>query len=672
MYSLDETQSQVFYQSKENIVMKKFLSVFLAIAVLVLALPLGTLSLKTYAIQDDYTYVVQNGEVTLTGVNKSISGEIILPSEFDGFPVTKIKANAFFGCVNLTGVTIPDTITIIEGNAFQGCTSLKNINLHDNLKKIGWQAFNDTAYYADESIWKDGVLYIGSCLIDTKNTIPNTYHIKAGTTIIADMAFNYRINLTNVTIPDGVTSIGRLAFFGCQELKSITIPNSVKSIDYGAFSGCYRAQNLIIGNGVISIGEEAFSDCNSLTQVTIPASVTYIGDRAFRCNSFTEINVDINNNNYSSLDGVLFDKNKTTLIQYPAKKSSTSYTIPSSVTQIGVEAFPQCKNLTSIVIPESVTSVGDSAIHSTQKSFTIYGFEGSYAQAYAEYLKLKFVKLEYTDSWDNLIVDTTGVYAVVLGLAQDTENFLPTSDNEELFLILDKNQNAIKYNSIKGGYPLIAGEEYKIIPNNDFEFIGYALANTSSMLFPDAGAGDWYSDSVAYVVGTGIMSGYSNGKFGTTDSIQRQDFIVMLARFAGADLDEYKDVVCIFKDVKDGSYYEAAINWALAESITTGYDNGEFGVGDKMTREQIVTLLYRYAKDYLGMNVSVGDGAEAAIASQYTDYSKASSFSRVAIVWAIENGVISGKNTTTIAPQGNAQRCEVAKIMYNIYLSEIF
>ena len=171
--------------------------------------------------------------------------------------------------------------------------------------------------------------------------------------------------------------------------------------------------------------------------------------------------------------------------------------------------------------------------------------------------------------------------------------------------------------------------------------------------------------------GAGIITGYQNGKFGTSDSIQRQDFLVMLARYEGVDLDEYS-YKSKFSDVTRNSYYEAAVNWGVEKGITTGYDNGKFGVGDKMTREQLVTFLCRYAKNCKGKNVNVSSTKKSEISSKYNDFKNVSDFSRDAIYWAVSNGVISGKTDTTVVPQGNAQRCEVAKIMYNIYLNDIF
>ena len=130
----------------------------------------------------------------------------------------------------------------------------------------------------------------------------------------------------------------------------------VTSIGYCAFTGLTSVE---ISDSVTSIGRYAFWNCTHLTSVEIPNSVTSIGDHAFRnCSSLTDINVDSNNADYSSMDGVLFNKDKTELICYPIGKTNTSYTIPNSVTSIGDCAFRNCTSLTSVTIPDSVTSIG--------------------------------------------------------------------------------------------------------------------------------------------------------------------------------------------------------------------------------------------------------------------------------------------------------------------------
>ena len=153
---------------------------------------------------------------------------------------------------------------------------------------------------------------------------------------------------TNITIPTevhynnvyyDVTSIGNDAFWKCSALTQVTIPNSV-----------------------ISIGRSAFSGCSALTQVTIPNSVISIGSWAFfGCKALTAINVESDNTAYCSVDGILFNKDKTMLIQYPAGKPETSYNIPDGVTNIGDGTFEECSALTQVTIPNSVTSIGSYA-----------------------------------------------------------------------------------------------------------------------------------------------------------------------------------------------------------------------------------------------------------------------------------------------------------------------
>ena len=230
-----------------------------------------------------------------------------------GNSVTSIGYEAFRYCTGLTSVTIPNSVTSIGEYAFAYCSGLTSVTIPNSVTSIGYGAF----YYCT--------------------------------------------GLTSVTIPNSVTSIGVAAFYMCTGLTSVTIPNSVTSIGRWTFEDCRGLTSVTIPNSVTSIGVAAFSGCTGLTSVTIPNSVTSIGSSAFAsCTGLTSIDVASDNSNYCSVDGVLFNKDKTTLIQYPGGKQG-SYTIPNSVTSIGDYAFFECSGLTSVTIPNSVTSIGEFA-----------------------------------------------------------------------------------------------------------------------------------------------------------------------------------------------------------------------------------------------------------------------------------------------------------------------
>ena len=161
-------------------------------------------------------------------------------------------------------------------------------------------------------------------------------------------------------LDESVKSIGNDAFFGCTGLTGVTIPVGVTSIGDLAFYGCAGLTSVTIPTGITNIGAMAFDGCAGLTSVTIPASVNSIGNAAFGgCTALTAINVSDGNSKYSTIDGVLFDDNKT-LIACPAGKSG-AYTIPNGTERIGDRAFFGCENLTNVTIPNTVLNIGAAA-----------------------------------------------------------------------------------------------------------------------------------------------------------------------------------------------------------------------------------------------------------------------------------------------------------------------
>ena len=188
-------------------------------------------------------------------------------------------------------------------------------------------------------------------------SIPNSI------TNIGNDAFGICSNLKSIIFPDGVSKVGIRTFRNCKELTSVSLGANTTEIGESAFEGCSKLYSLVIGNSIVRIGDYAFNGCSSLTIIELPNSVTSIGRQAFAsCRSLESIDVSTENQLFSSVDGVLFDKSKETLICYPAGKTDDSYAIPNSVSRIEGLAFAY-NNLISISIPESVINIGAEAFY---------------------------------------------------------------------------------------------------------------------------------------------------------------------------------------------------------------------------------------------------------------------------------------------------------------------
>ena len=274
--------------------------------------------------------------IEISDCSESVT-EIEIPSEIEDLPVTSIGHEAFYDCINLESITIPDSVASIGINAFYGTPWLE-------------------AKQAETPI-----VIVNNILIDGK-TCSGDVIIPDSVTIIGDGAFFDCTSLSNITIPDSVTIIGDSAFGFCTSLESITIPDSVTSIGSGAFEDCTNLANVTIPDSVTIIGDSAFGFCTSLESITIPDSVTSIGNQVFSyCENLVSIDVSEANSYFSSTDGVLFNKDNTEILAYPNGLAGREYNIPAGVISVGDGAFDNCTRLSCITIPDSVTSIGDGA-----------------------------------------------------------------------------------------------------------------------------------------------------------------------------------------------------------------------------------------------------------------------------------------------------------------------
>ncbi len=315
-----------------------------------------------YKLLDNGTYEVSVG-------NAKEATEIVIPSKYNGKPVTRIGYRAFSDCTRLTSIDIPDSVTSIGDDAFKNCTGLTSIDIPDSVTSIGGSSFSGTAYYNNESNLENGVLYIGKYLIKARYDISGDYSVKEGTKIIAPTAFSGCGRLTSIDIPDSVTNIGDHAFKKCKGLTSIDIPDSVTSIGDDAFQHCTGLTSVDIPDSVTSIGDYAFSGCTGLTSIDIPDSVKSIGGAAFIATAYYD-----NESNWEN--DVLY------IGKYLIKAKSNisgDYSVKEGTKIIASYAFSGCGRLTSIDIPDSVKSIGNYAFqHCT--GLTSIKFRGTEAE----------------------------------------------------------------------------------------------------------------------------------------------------------------------------------------------------------------------------------------------------------------------------------------------------
>lgn len=312
------------------------------------------------------------GEFAFSG---SSIGTVTLPES-----LTSISKGAFNGCSNLREIKIPDSVTRIGDFAFTVCRSLTTVTMGKSVNLIGSHAFENCNALSDITL-PESLSSIGECAF--YDTAIESVNLSDNITYIARSTFDRCSSLKTVIIGNSVKTVAAQAFSGCVSLTSLTLGSSIITIDMGAFGNCSSLTSVTFPESLNRINHAAFSCCSSLTSVTIPAFVKSLGENVFvGCDNLTAINVDPANGHYASVDGVLFNKEITELMQYPASKPG-SCVVPETVTKICENAFAYSKALTSVTIPKSVTSIGQSALYGCSDTKAIYVDSGNprYASA---------------------------------------------------------------------------------------------------------------------------------------------------------------------------------------------------------------------------------------------------------------------------------------------------
>lgn len=281
--------------------------------------------------------------------------------------ISEISAEAFKGRRALHHIKLPESLESIGLESFRGCSNLKEMEIPEKTLRIGESAFRDCTDMKKLRI-KNNCIKIGERAFENCADLEDV-ELPQGLTEIYGGVFNSCKSLKNIELPKKLTILGESAFSDCIVLESIYIPATVTKIDDLAFNGCTSMTKVELHEGLKKIGKSAFKNCRSLTKITLPSTVTSISNAPFRgCESLKSIKVESKNKNYKSepnkregSDHVLFNKNKSVIIAYPASSREVQYDIPDSVTIISDWAFCECKKLNRITIPDSVHEIGEGA-----------------------------------------------------------------------------------------------------------------------------------------------------------------------------------------------------------------------------------------------------------------------------------------------------------------------
>ena len=569
-----------------------------------------------YAVEGGYlTFDKKTG--TVTDCDSSVT-KANIPHTIKGVTVTSIGGSAFRYCTSLTSVTSPDSVTSIGGWAFTDCASLTSVTIPDGVTSIG------------------------------------------------EYTFSWCTSLTSATIPDSVTSICEFAFHNCKSLTSMTIPRSVVSIGYDAFGWCESLTSVTILDGVRSIGYSAFTDCKSLTSVTIPNSVTSIGRGAFSsCASLTGIWVAEGNSHYvSDASGVLFDKDKTTLVQCPG--AFAVYTIPGSVTSIGDDAFSGCASLTSVTIPDSVTSIGNYAFSCCGSLTDVYftGTETAWncitigtANDALKNANIHYNYVSHTHSYKDVVTAPTctekgytthtcscgdsyvDTYVDALGHAWDsgTVTKQPTATETGIRTYACTRCSATKTETIPATGSVDVTQMFTDVTKN------------------------WAYPGIQYCVTHGIMGGMGDGTFAPTGTTTRAQIVQILYNLEGTPA---VSGTTPFADLT-ANWYKPAILWAYQNNVVAGTSPTTFAPDQPVTREQIAVILTQYMFNVLKMERTW----TPADLSTFPDGANVSSWAKEAMQDAVALGLINGTKASDglvyIDPQGSAARQQVATILMN-------
>lgn len=587
--------------------------------------------------------------------------ELSLPST-----LRDISGSSVFSCIGITELVLPDGLQDISGDyIFSSCKKLNKVLFSSGIKKIsGNHIFSYCDALSSLELPKDLELISGSwnfaCTSIEKLTLPVMLQEIQG-----EDNFYACEKLSEVVLPAGLRILGDGSFGSCTSLEKIQLPASLIKLNSGTFSGCSELKHIEIPEKVTSIGSSCFAGCENLTELELPVELQTIGDSCFAgCNGLEAIN------------------------------------LPVGLQSIGSYAFA-CTGITELSVPQTVTSWGDCPIgvtrgdrgyvYDTSRTYVIYfagdlpEWEGIYGLPNMTNLYCYFPRDNTTWMEDLRYLMDGPAFFRIHWLAADVS--LPES--LELTVGCKQQLTEAVQPAEDPNLPLTWSSSDETVVQVDETGMLTGVAPGTAVITASAGGGAysaqcwvtvlegsaphyedvpedaWYYEAVQYTSEHGLFQGITETKFGPHITMTRGMLVTVLYRLEGEPAVDGQTQP--FTDVDAGRYYGDAITWAANSGVVNGVTDTRFAPEAAVTREQMVTVLYRYA------GLEGADVTAKADLESFPDHDQVKPYARDAFSWAVGAGIIQGNSNggvTTLSPRNSATRAQVAAVLMR-YLEQL-
>ena len=586
--------------------------------------------------------------------------------------VTSIGRYGIAMCSKLTGLSIPKGVTGIGDFGLAG-NALTAITLPDGLQSLGRGAFDSCASLTNTTLPAAITAVPGKCFADCTKLLNVKY---AGTvTAIGDLAFESCKALTAAPIPETVTEIGASAFTGCTALTDVTIPAGVSTIPEDCFRGCTALADIDLPGTVTSVGHNAFTGCTALTDVRCYGAAPAVEPGNSEAHSFEPATVTVHYNpamNWTlDADGkwqgyTVSDKGVCTHTDY----GTTERTVPATCGEAGrVDTI--CSNCGEVIstreLPPTGAHVWDNGVVTTAPTETTPGVrtytctvcgdireEAIPATGAHDYRFTKTVAPTCTDGGYDL-------YTCSGCGATERRNLTDAAghkwDGGTVTTAPTETTPGVRTRTCT-----VCGDiREEAIPATGATTCTGGPSCPSYGLHDVAGPDYWAHKGIDYCVRNRLMSGVGAGTFSPDTACTRAQIVKILYNRSGNQAD-YSYYYLPFTDVAPGAWYYNAVAWAYYNDVTSGTSATMFTPNAAITRQQLITFLYRYTVKYAPEFTG-----NAAPISAFPDADSVANWAYAAMSWAVGNGLIQGNahdnGTDYLDPNGSATRAQTATII---------